>query len=294
MYERLNKCPLCESSHFKIKMICQDRTVSQESFAVIECQKCHFKFTNPRPSLANLGKYYKSEAYISHSDSKKGFINRAYHLARLYTLRQKLKLVNSLVKKNKTLLDIGCGTGMFLQVCKSNGWQIAGIEPDATAREQAKKRNQVPIEEDLLAAYDGKLFDVITMWHVLEHVHDLDKVVSKLKKLLEPAGTLIVAVPNCDSLDAKIYQENWAAYDVPRHLYHFTQESIRVLFQKHKLKVKDTLPMKLDAYYVSLLSIQYREGETNYLEAIKTGYASNKWAKENGKNYSSLIYLIQP
>jgi SAM-dependent methyltransferase len=275
-------------------MICQDYTVSQESFAIVECKKCHFKFTNPRPSERNVGKYYQSEAYISHSNSKKGWINRAYHLVRMYTLRQKLSLINSLVKNNKTILDIGCGTGMFLKICKQNGWQVAGVEPDPGARNQAKELVQSSVEEDILLAYDGKVFDVITMWHVLEHVHELEKVIIKLQKLLAPEGTIVVAVPNCESLDAKIYQEKWAAYDVPRHLYHFSPNSIKTLFKKYKLKVKETLPMKLDAFYVSLLSTQYKEGKTNYVEALKTGYASNKWAKHNGNNYSSLIYLIQP
>lgn len=294
MYERLEECPVCGSSHFNNFMICQDYTVSQESFAIVECKKCHFKFTNPRPSERNVGKYYQSEAYISHSNSKKGWINRAYHLVRMYTLRQKLSLINSLVKNNKTILDIGCGTGMFLKICKQNGWQVAGVEPDPGARNQAKELVQSSVEEDILLAYDGKVFDVITMWHVLEHVHELEKVIIKLQKLLAPEGTIVVAVPNCESLDAKIYQEKWAAYDVPRHLYHFSPNSIKTLFKKYKLKVKETLPMKLDAFYVSLLSTQYKEGKTNYVEALKTGYASNKWAKHNGNNYSSLIYLIQP
>jgi 2-polyprenyl-3-methyl-5-hydroxy-6-metoxy-1,4-benzoquinol methylase len=293
MYERLDNCPVCGSPQFTNLMICQDKTVTQESFAIVECKKCRLKFTNPRPTENNVSKYYKSETYISHSDTKKGIINQVYHLVRKYTLRQKLNLINSLQSKEKKLLDIGCGTGTFLETCKKAGWKVAGTEPDPETRQVAIKKTKVAIEENILDSFSGSTFDVITMWHVLEHIHQLDGVVARLKKLLTPGGTLIVAVPNCESYDAKMFKEQWAAYDVPRHLYHFTQSTIKTLFQKHKMKVEKILPMKFDAYYVSLLSFQYKEGKANFLEAFKVGYASNKWAGQHENNYSSLIFIIK-
>ncbi len=293
MYERLENCPVCESPQFVNFMICQDYTVSQESFAIVECKKCHFKFTNPRPTEKNIGKYYKSTAYISHSNSKTGIINQVYHLARKFTLGGKLRLVNSLNKTEKKILDVGCGTGKFLEVCKQNGWIVAGTEPDEHTRNQAIKYTNAIIEDNLLTSFDGQLFEVITLWHVLEHVHLLNEVIAKIKKLLAPDGTLVIAVPNCESNDAKIYKEKWAAYDVPRHLYHFSQSTLKLLFQKHKMQIQEVQPMKLDAYYVSLLSSKYRYGKVDYLKALKSGYDSNKWAEDNDNNYSSLIYIIQ-
>ena len=293
MYERIENCPICGNNQFVNLMICKDYTVTQESFAVVECKKCGFKLTNPRPTQDKASYYYQSEAYVSHSDTIKGIINQLYHFARKFTLTRKLNLINSLESEKKSLLDVGCGTGSFLKVCKESRWNVSGTEPDKKARQLALARVKSRVEEDLLSAFSGETFHVITLWHVLEHIHQLSESVRKLKQLLAPNGTILVAVPNCESYDAKLYGEKWAAYDVPRHLYHFSTSTIRALFLKHRLVVHKIIPMKLDAYYISLLSSQYRDGQIGYWQAFRNGRISNQWAKKNENNYSSLIYLIK-
>lgn len=295
MYERLEQCPVCDNSEFNNFIICKDYTVTQESFVIVECKKCHFKFTNPRPSESNIGKYYEHVDYISHSDSNKGIVNNIYQQVRKITLRNKLDLINRLSPNKGLLLDVGCGTGDFLGICKENGWGIEGVEPSSQARGFAEKKIKKKVQANLLdlTAYKGLTFQIITLWHVLEHMHRLTDTIAKLKKLLATDGSLIIAVPNCESHDANFFKENWAAYDVPRHLYHFSEKTVRALFKNYKLKVEEIVPMKWDAFYVSLLSTKYKDGKIDYINALKEGYISNKWAKNNENNYSSLIYIIK-
>ena len=267
---------------------CIDYTVSNESYEVMYNKKYDLLVTSPVP--LNLENYYVSDAYISHTDSKKTMFDRAYQLVKNYTLNQKLKLINSFNTDEKTILDVGAGTGDFLKICKENNWKVSGIEPSEKARNFAKNKN-IELQEDI-SAYKEKLFDVISLWHVLEHIPNLMEYTNELKKLLKPNGVLIIAVPNYKSYDAKHYKEFWAAYDVPRHLWHFSKISISKLFTDIDMKVTKILPMKFDAFYVSLLSEKYKNNTSKPISAFFTGLTSNIKAKKNGE-YSSLIYLIK-
>ncbi|MCX6296856.1 MAG: class I SAM-dependent methyltransferase [Bacteroidetes bacterium] len=291
--EKLEFCPVCNSVQNKPFLVCVDHTVSRETFNIVECESCGFKFTNPRPNESDLGQYYKSEEYVSHSNTKKGFINSVYQTVRKYTLLKKLQLVSKHFKTGK-ILDIGCGTGEFLNTCKNAKWETFGIEPDDDARNMAIKNYGLDIrkESDLSGLADSS-FDVISMWHVLEHVPNLNERVEELKRLIKPTGMIIIAVPNCESLDAKSYKELWAAYDVPRHLYHFIPKDIETLFQKHGMKVFQTLPMVFDSFYVSMLSEKIKTGRTNVIRSTWNGFRSNLSALRSGKKYSSQIYLIR-
>ena len=294
MSENLKSCPVCSSLLHKHFLVCKDFTVSQEEFQIVKCETCEFKFTNPRPSASEIGSYYQSEEYISHSNTSKGIVNKVYQLVRNYTLNQKLKLINDLGEKSsKRLLDIGCGTGMFLKTCKQSGWKTKGTEPDENTRQAAVETSGSEIAADFLNAYSDEQFDVITMWHVLEHVHLLKETIEKLYANLTANGRLVIAVPNADSYDAKQFKENWAAYDLPRHLYHFTPKTLMQLFNKFGFKIAETKPMYFDAFYISMLSTKYRDGKVNYTEAVRTGLKSNAWARKNKNNYSSLIYILQ-
>ena len=298
MMEKLAQCPICNSEKFSPFLECKDWTVSKNSFTIVSCPACKFRFTNPRPLENDLGNYYQSEEYISHSNTKKGVINFLYQTVRNWTLKQKLKLINSLSPKseirNPKLLDIGCGTGEFLNVCKQNGWNITGIEPSEKARNFGNENYKLEIkEENQLNELSAETFDIITMWHVLEHVPKLNERIIELKKLIKPSGHIIIAVPNCSSFDAQHYQEYWAAYDVPRHLYHFTPANIEQLFSKHDLKLIEILPMKFDAYYVAMLSEKYKNGKTNFVSALWNGFRSNWLAQRDGKTYSSQIYIFK-
>lgn len=287
------KCPVCQKQSFSKFLSCKDYTVSQETFNIVRCDSCGFKFTNPIPNISDLGNYYKSEDYISHSNTKKGIISRLYHLVRNYTLTKKLNLISGYVSRG-TILDYGCGTGMFLNTMKTAGWKTYGMEPDSGARSLTQAMGLVVSKdkEELELKAAGVMFDAVTLWHVLEHVTDLDQTLNYFSSRLHPNGVLIIAVPNHISLDAKHYGEFWAAYDVPRHLYHFEPKTVESLLANSGFKLVDKRPMKFDSFYVSMLSEKYKSGAVNYLRAFWNGWKSNFAAKTAG-DYSSVIYVFR-
>jgi len=276
-------------SHLKVK----DHSVSGETFQLLSNKTYGYLETSPQPKEENLSEYYKTEDYISHTDSKRNLFEKVYHSVRNISLKRKLKLINSFSSEEKKLLDVGCGTGDFLQIAKQNNWQVSGIEPNEKARVIANlKVENLVFETNHLKKFKKHSFDVITLWHVLEHLPNLEKQLSIFKNLLKENGTLIIAVPNYNSHDANHYKSFWAAYDVPRHLWHFSKTSIEKLFASQKMRVAKTLPMKFDAYYVSLLSEKYASGFMNPLKAFWVGWRSNNKARSSGE-YSSLIYIIK-
>lgn len=290
MFEKLEQCPSCGSSSFQNKMIAEDHTVSHESFAIVQCNKCNLLFTNPRPPLDSISKYYDSPEYISHSNQTKSILDIIYQVVRNYSLKKKYKLIQSL-NTNKSLLDYGCGTGHFLNKVHKEQWKICGVEPNSNAQHNIESNIKKYIHTSLSDISPKKKFGVITLWHVLEHVHELNETLNELKKRLDKNGKLIIAVPNPNSFDATYFKKHWAAYDVPRHLYHFTQGSMKSLIRQHGLRIVKTLPMKFDSFYVSLLSNKYKYGKSKHLNSFITGYKSNTYANKSGE-YSSLIYIV--
>lgn len=266
-----------------------DYSVSKEVFDLHHNPEFDMLITFPKPSLEKLPSYYESDDYISHTDGKRSLFEKMYHFIKGIALKNKLKLINSQGVKGK-LLDIGAGTGDFLTVAKKDGWQTVGIEPSAKAKEIALKKG-VNFAQDL-ASLQSNSFDIITMWHVLEHVPNLEEYISELKRLIKPSGTIIIAVPNFKSYDAKYYGEFWAAFDVPRHLWHFSKTAIQKLFAKENMKLVEVLPMKFDSFYVSLLSEKYKNGKMNFLKAFWIGFKSNQYGNRK-KEYSSHIYVIK-
>lgn len=289
----IEKCLVCGSNHFEPFLVCKDYTVSQENFNIVSCKSCGFKFTNPRPEDSVIGNYYKAESYVSHSNTKKGIINKLYHLVRSYTLKKKVSLVNSYVSRG-TILDYGCGTGMFLKSCKDNGWESFGMEPDDSARKIASEHGlNVFSDKARIQTYiSDKQFSAITLWHVLEHVTDMNETLSFFKSKLKKDGVLIIAVPNHVSYDAKYYKEHWAAYDVPRHIYHFDVKSMSSLLSNSGFKLVETKGMKFDSFYVSMLSEKYKTGSMNLIKAFMVGLKSNLKAKDSTM-YSSSIYIFK-
>jgi len=270
-----------------------DHSVSGESFKLFYNPELEMLETFPLPSFEKLADYYKSEDYISHTNYMRNPIEIIYHFVRRISIKRKLKLIDSFSSNTKRLLDVGCGTGEFLKAAKQKGWNITGIEPSERARQAANKKTDNAIfgVEDF-QKLAPKSYDIITLWHVLEHLPNLEEQLSLFKKLLKFNGILIVAVPNFKSYDAKYYQNFWAAYDAPRHLWHFSKQSIFKLAQKNYMKVENILPMVFDAFYVSLLSEKYKSGSFNPLKAFSVGWRSNRMAKKSGE-YSSLIYVIK-
>lgn len=268
----------------------QDHSVSQEIFDLYYDSNLDMLVTHPQPSLDQLGKYYESDDYISHTDSKRTLFEKAYHIVKGIALKNKLNLINLEQSAKGAILDIGAGTGDFLAVAKQNGWSTTGIEPSPKAKSIATTKGISFVENTTDLANHS--FDVITMWHVLEHVPDLDFQIKELKRLLKPSGTLIVAVPNFKSFDAKHYGKFWAAYDVPIHFWHFSKKAIELLFAKENMKLKKVLPMKFDSFYVSLLSEKYKNGKMNFIKAFFIGLQSNLKAART-KEYSSHIYVLK-
>jgi 2-polyprenyl-3-methyl-5-hydroxy-6-metoxy-1,4-benzoquinol methylase len=287
-------CPCCNGVDISKVLSAADHTVSNETFEIWQCNVCTARFTQNVPDKNEIEKYYKSENYISHSDTKQGFINSLYHFVRKRTLNGKRKLVEKYTKLSiGKILDIGAGTGAFLQVMQKSEWEVTGLEPDETARENAKKLyglNLQPSEE--LFNLKAETFDAITLWHVLEHVHELPEYMDQLKKLLKLTGCLFIAIPNYACYDEKIYKEFWAGYDVPRHLYHFSPTSITQLLLQHGLQLKEIKPMWYDSFYVSMLSEKYKTGKNNFLNACWNGYVSNWKALFNKERCSSIIYIV--
>lgn len=266
-----------------------DYSVSKETFELLYNEELDMLITHPQPTIEKLPSYYEDANYISHTDGNKSLFEKMYQFVKGIALKNKLKLINSQSQKGR-VLDIGAGVGDFLLVCKNNGWESIGIEPSDKAKTIAKNKGVIFVEK--LSDLEDNSFDVITMWHVLEHVPDLENQIKELKRLIKPNGTVIIAVPNFKSFDAKYYGEFWAAYDVPIHLWHFSKTAIQKLFAKENLELVKVLPMKFDSYYVSLLSEKYKTGKINFIKAFFVGCKSN-WKGSSDKEYSSHIYVLK-
>lgn len=291
MYEKLKSCPVCDFTEFTNHIICEDHLISKESFVIVKCNNCGFLFTNPRPSIQNIAKFYDSSEYISHSNTNKGIKTMLYNLVRIRMTKKKLKLIDRYSDK-KNILDYGCGTGYFLNKAKKDGWLVKGYEPNENAL------NKIPsyIKPDIISSHseleDFKKFNVITLWHVLEHIHHLNETFELLKSKVKKKGFVFIAVPNHKSWDANYYKKYWAGYDLPRHLYHFNPETMNKFARKHDMIIRETIPLTYDAYYMALLSQYYKTNKYNYVKSIIKGFQSNKKALIDD-NYSSLIYVLK-
>lgn len=265
-----------------------DHFLTKETFELIYDDKLDMLVTTPKPT--DLSKYYNSEAYISHTDVTHSFMERIYARIKKVNLKTKLRLIENQHQKKGGLLDIGTGTGDFIAHAQERGWSVLGVEPNFNARKLAEKKG-VEVREELTDIQNEK-FDVITLWHVLEHLPNLEESIKKIALILNDHGTLIIAVPNYRSYDANYYKSFWAAYDVPRHLWHFSKESINRLFAQHNIEVQNIKPMWFDSFYVSLLSEEYKTGHKNWLKAFLLGLYSNLRGIAT-KEYSSHIYILK-
>jgi 2-polyprenyl-3-methyl-5-hydroxy-6-metoxy-1,4-benzoquinol methylase len=288
-------CVLCGSTQWKHQFLCTDYTVSREQFRISICASCGAGQTLQAPPPESIGAYYQSDDYISHSDTREGLFNRAYHLSRSFMLGRKASLIRQISGlKTGQLLDIGCGTGYFLDTMQRKGWQVHGIEADAGARQFAQKRFGLEVQPaEALTSLPNETFQVISMWHVLEHLHDLHGYMAHIRRVLTDSGLLVIAVPNHLSSDALHYGSYWAGWDVPRHLWHFTPNSMQVLAEKSGFTLMDTRTMPLDPFYVSLLSERYKHnGQGKPLSALWQGLRSMLRGFADSRQSSSVIYLM--
>jgi SAM-dependent methyltransferase len=291
---RYDKCPVCQSTGINKILTAKDHTVSGELYEIWQCAHCSLRFTQDVPEAINIGKYYRSENYISHTETNKGVINWLYLRVRKLTLSTKKNFIEKQTGTNSgSILDIGAGTGAFLDHMKKSGWEVEGVEPDTGAIKRANLQYGLNLKSSS-ALFDIKenTFIAITLWHVLEHVHDLHGYIHQLKKILKPGGKIVIAVPNYTSYDAMYYGADWAAYDVPRHLYHFSPACMLELANIHKLSIRVLQPMWFDSFYVSMLSEKYKTGRSNIIKGFFHGLRSNMKALRNRRKASSIIYVM--
>ena len=289
----LDKCPVCSGNSLDKLLECNDFTTSKENFTIVSCGTCDFTFTNPRPLNENLGNYYKSDMYISHTNNSKGLFNWLYQTIRNYAVGIKVALLKSITKEGAHL-DIGCGTGEFLNACKNAGYSTKGIEPSELARTQAKNNYNLVVSDNTdLTQFSEEEFDSISMWHVLEHIPNLNETISQFQKILKPNGKIIIAVPNYKSWDASYYKEFWAAWDVPIHLWHFSKSTIEKIFKNHEFSLRKTKPMIFDSFYVSLLSEEFKIGKKNFIKGFVIGLVSNLIGVISKRGHSSTIYVFE-
>ena len=287
-----NKCPWCESNKAQINLWLRDEFLTKEDFHICECLNCGLLYTMPRPNPDKIGSYYKSEDYYSHQENKKGFIPKVYEAVKKTNLNYKSKLALGGLQPG-CLLDIGCGVGDFLHTAEKMGWNCTGIEPSEEAKSIAKQRTKANIlESSELERLQDESFDVITMWHVLEHVDDLKWEMKQLQRLIKPNGRIVIAVPNYKSYDGQYYKELWAAYDVPRHLNHFNKTTIAKIFNSAGFDLVRTDKLKWDAYYISYMSEQYKHHSFPLIRGAFRGLISNGKAKRSGE-WSSKVYIFE-
>jgi 2-polyprenyl-3-methyl-5-hydroxy-6-metoxy-1,4-benzoquinol methylase len=289
---RIEACPVCSGTHFTLLVTAIDHTVSQEEFSIVRCNECDLAITHPQPDSKNLERYYQSEDYISHSNRARSLLDITYQVAKYFTLRWKVSLVKKYsLTQSQRVLDYGCGVGSFIDTLKKNNIETVGVEPSEKARSIAKSKG-LSVHDKL--SFNDKQYTTITLWHVLEHIPNLNDVLSSLYNALDNQGTIFIAVPNYESPDSQRYKSNWAGLDVPRHLWHFSKRNIAMLLTANGFQLKQIVPMKLDAFYVSILSSKYEnknQSFMNVLRGIINGLRSNLDAGEN--NHSSLIYIAR-
>ena len=288
----MNTCPWCGTPTDKTVLQLKDFFLSQEDFSIMECPQCGLRFTTPRPAPDVIGKYYQSEEYYSHQQNNKGLVPRMYEFVKTFNIKHKAYLAIGDLPKGR-LLDIGCGVGDFLGYVKKQGWEIQGVEPSEDAKKIAESRlGFMPKSPSESTQFEDHSFDVITLWHVLEHVDDLQFQTSEISRLLKSGGRLVIALPNFQSFDCQYYNEMWAAWDVPRHLNHFAPDMLRGMFSSLGFQVIDTQKLIWDSYYISFMSERFLHHSFPLLRGAWVGLRSNLKARKNGM-YSSLVYRFQ-
>ncbi len=290
----VGKCPVCDSINFNKVLTTSDYLVSGESFDIVECNECTLRFTSPIPAESEIGKYYKSEKYISHTKRVTSIFDLVYRIVRKYTLRSKRKTVVQFAQKQSgTLIDIGCGTGDFLMKMKNNGWEICGVEVNQEARKLAESNTGSTIMNQKEFFQSEQKYDVITFWHSLEHLHELKTYLQKISISLNANGVAIIAVPNYNSYDAEYYQKDWSAYDAPRHLYHFSSKSMINLMGSFNFKLIHNKQMPFDPFYLALLSEMSVRKKHNIIKALWIGWKSYLKGKKDANMGSSILYVFK-
>jgi ubiquinone/menaquinone biosynthesis C-methylase UbiE len=287
-------CPLCSSEKTGLLFTCNDYFISKTNFAVFKCSECDFLFTQDYPEEADIARFYESDDYISHSDTSQGLSNKLYRIARSIMLAKKRNLIRNITGlRTGVILDIGSGTGYFANAMKKAGWNSEGIEINEKARNFSKSHFGLEVNSpDHLPDFKGESFDCITLWHVLEHFHDPFHYISDIFRLLKPGAFCVIALPNSSSYDAKYYKHFWAAWDVPRHLWHFNPSTFRLFSEKSGFRLESIRVLPLDVFYISLLSEKYKGSRSPFLIGMVKGAKFAFLSAFNKSRSSSVIYIL--
>lgn len=289
------ECPLCKSGGIEKRFSCKDYFATGEMFDIFKCKDCGFVFTQNIPDEKEIAPYYCSPSYISHSNTSKGIVNKLYHLVRNIMLRRKVSLVKKLtLLQNGRIVDYGAGTGYFARAMHKKGWEVTAIEKSAQAREFSKEQFGFEmLPEEALKEIESNSVDVVTLWHVMEHIQQIDAFWEEMKRILEETGIAIIAVPNCISYDADNYGEHWAAYDVPRHLWHFSPSTMMKMGEKHGFILERHYPMPFDGFYISMLSEKYKGRHLRLLRGLWNGFLGLCATLDKRNASSSIIYVFR-
>jgi SAM-dependent methyltransferase len=290
-----NSCPLCASQDISHFLNCIDHLVTNEEFEICKCGNCGFAFTQDHPEEPEAGHYYESEDYISHSNTKKGITDRAYQVVRNIMLRKKMKLVGKMAGLTAgKLLDIGSATGHFLNIMKLSGWDVKGIEINKKAREYSVNSfNAEALPPENIDTLPDASFDCITLWHVLEHFHEPFKYMDEIRRLLKPGGLCFIALPDSGSFDCRHYREDWAAYDVPRHLWHFNRSTFSLFAGTSNFKINAIRNLPFDVFYISILSEKYKGTLFPVFSGLLNGVIFSLKSAVNRRGFSSVIYILR-
>jgi len=292
----LEKCPICGHSEFEKVYDLDDYKITQETFSLEKCPECTLIFTVDPPLGENIGRYYESDDYLEHSNRKNDLFSKMYSWGRDLMFGYKYGIIKKLGPKGK-ILDIGAGSGYYLNFMSKKGYEVQGIEMSERARNHAKSEHGLHIHPDeMFHNRDFKQkFDMISLWHVMEHLYDLNKVMKRFDELLNPNGSLVIALPNYNALEVQTYKKYWNGWDVPRHLWHFSPQSIRKLVGNHGFEITSMHTMPLDPLFNTLLTNKYRKGNplVNVLRMGTVGVASLIQGFFNVEKASSIIYIIK-
>jgi 2-polyprenyl-3-methyl-5-hydroxy-6-metoxy-1,4-benzoquinol methylase len=295
--EFVESCPLCKGVELVLCHKSTDSLVSGDLFSVYKCTSCDFHVTSPRPTSGSVGSYYNSASYVSHNDVAKGWIPKIYRVVRDIMIRHKLRIVGRYKEKapgKNNMLDVGCGTGEFLLKSKKMGYNTTGFEPDINASETASNKGlSIITKEDRLNELSPNYFDVVTLWHVLEHMYHPKDKIEVLEKILSDNGIMIVAIPEYKSFDGGYYKQNWAGWDLPRHVYHYNESTLTRLMDELNFKLIGKHSLMFDSFYISLLSEKNLNTRLGTIRAIIIGFLSNIMAIFSSYPFSSQIYVFK-
>ncbi len=290
----VDRCIVCEDEKGKLHIKVRDHLVSQEVFDLHKCPTCGFVYIQNPPSPDEAMRYYQTEEYIEHSDSQEGIINKLYHKARSIMLPYKQRML-ARYDLPKKILDVGTGTGYFLNYMKEEKYEVTGIEISDQARNFGKKNFGLDIyhPDELFKENFPGGYSYISFWHVLEHIYEPRRVLMRLHDLMLPEGIIVIALPNHQSMDAGAYGDSWCAYDVPRHLWHFDHDSFKTFAESCGYRLEKTKMLPLDPFYNSIISATYKKSIMSRIMIPLVSGAALAQGWMNSKKASSIIYFLR-